>query len=260
MTRVPPAVFDKIRSCYAGLGAEVSIRGSGLSYHHCPRWRNATMSPLFVPAPADLEALLPRLESHFSQQKTAHPYEQAAYAVLLGASPAQARAGLPRSAAERGWKVQEKAGTVNFWEKRTAARLPSGFHFASGRYFDARLYRDFRRMMRANFGSTSAFMDELDPMLKAIEPRLQSVIIYHESGRTAGAGLVAGEGAGAFLFCGSVAERFRGKGLWNRLVALRQGVSSERGARYWATSTRVPRIMGKGDRSFPTAILFKDSV
>lgn len=251
--------MKKIQACYAGLGTGVSIHGTGLSYYHCRRWRNATMSPVFVPTGADLMESLPLLEKHFARRRAAYRYDQPAYAVLLGVSLKEARARLPKSALDQGWKVKETPGTLNFWGSRERIGLPRGFHFASGRYFDVKIHRGFLRMMRANFHSTPGLMRELDGMCKLIEPNLRSVLIYHESGAVAGAGLVATKGSGAFLFCGSIAARFRGKGLWRKLVALRQTISSEQGARYWVTSTRVARIMGKGDLSFPLAILTKDA-
>lgn len=166
---------------------------------------------------------------------------------------------LPAEATARGWTVHEKPGTLNFWRHPEDAALPRGYHHAAGRYFDRRLYRDFRRAMAANFGAKTAFMEELDAMHRTIENRLRTVVLYHESGAVAGAGLVATEAPGAFLYCGSISAPHRGKGLWRALVALRQLVSTPQGAQVWATSTRVPRLMGKGDASFPLSVLVKNT-
>lgn len=216
------------------------------------------MSPFFLRAGGSLESQLARAESHFRRHGSKHPYDAAgAYVNLLGADSGRIRRVLA-AARKHGWSIDPRPNTLNIWRSRLPLVHSNSFHLTVGRYFDAAVYRGFRRTMVENFGTKPRFMRELDAMMRGVDERIRTVLLYHESGKIAGGGLVATGGPGAFLFCGSIGKAYRGKGLWTVLVAARQMVSSAQGARYWITTTRTRAILGKGECSFPLTVLTKD--
>lgn len=253
-------VWSQIVRCYSSIGRPIPGLGPNLIHFHCERWRNATMSPCFLKPQSDLERQLRRAESYFRRHKSKHAYDApAAYINLLRINSDDQDHPLLAAALGLGWKIDPRPSTLNAWSVRCPVALSKSFHFAVGRYFDRAIYRDFLETMAKNFGAKPKFMRELDAMMAGIDGRVRTVLLYHESGKVAAGGLVATHDGGAYLFCGSVCKAYRGKGLWNALVSVRQMVSAEQGAKYWITTTRTPRLFGKGDFSFPLTVITHDS-
>lgn len=258
--RLDSEMWSKINQCYSSLGRHIPSLGTSISHFHCERWRNSVMSPFFL-KPGNIKSQLGRAESYFQRHRPKHSFDAAgAYINLLGVDSSDQNNRLLVSARRFDWKVDTRPNTLNVWENQRSLALAKSFHLVIGRYFDKAVYRGFRNTMVENFGTKPKFMHELDTMMRGIEERVKTVLLYHEGGMIAGGGLVATNAHGAFLFCGSVGKRFRGKGLWNALVSARQMVSADQGANFWITTTRTKRILGKGDFSFPLAVLSKDIV
>lgn len=200
-----------------------------------------------------------RAESYFHRHKPKHPFDNiGAYINLLGVDSGDQAHRAIATARKLNWDVDLRPNTLNVWESRRPLSLAKSFHLVIGRYFDKAVYRGFRKTMVENFGTKPKFMRELDIMMRGIDERVRTVLLYHETGKIAAGGLVATNLHGAFLFCGSVGKPYRGKGLWNSLVAARQLVSACQGAKCWITTTRTKRILGKGEFSFPLAVISKD--
>lgn len=256
--RLDPPVMSAIMRCYEAIGRRVPMTSRDLKHSHCSRWRNATMSPFFLNPQGDIQSQLGRAGSYFHRHKPQDACDApGAYVNLLGIDPRRADRRILAVAQASGWKVDPRRCTLNAWSARLPLILPKSVHLVVGRYFDRTVYRGFRTTMAANFGVKPRFMRELDAMMSGIEERVWTVLLRHESGKILGGGLVAARAEGAFLFCGSVSEAYRGKGLWNALVAARQMVSAQQGAEFWVTSTRVPQLLGKGEFSFPMTVLLK---
>lgn len=257
--RLDSALWAKINQCYSALGRRMPSLGEDISHFHCERWRNSVMSPFFLKSPRNWTIQLRRAESYFQRHGPKRPFDAAgAYINLLDVDPGHRNSLLLAAARRLDWKVDIRPNTMNVWENQRPLVLAKSFHLVIGRYFDRAAYRGFRNTMVENFGTKPKFMHELDVMMQGIEERVRTVLLYHEGGMIAGGGLVATNAHGAFLFCGSVGKRFRGKGLWNALVSARQMVSAGQGAKCWITTTRTKGILGKGDFSFPLTVLSKD--
>lgn len=256
--RLDAAVFSRILGCYAALGRRVPALGAGLHHSHCERWRNATMSPFFLSSKQNLQRQLMQAESYFRRHRSKHPYDaHGAYANLLGVDAVGGDRRTASIARGLGWEVDPRPGTLNAWNNLRPVVLMKSFHLVTGRYFDRSIHRGFKKTMAENFGTKPKFLHQLDEMMRGIEERVRTVLLYHESGKIAGGGLVATREANAFLFCGSIVKPYRGKGLWNALVATRQMVSAQQGAEFWITTTRTQSILGKGDFSYPMTVLSK---
>jgi hypothetical protein len=256
--RLDSNVRLKIMRCFAAIGRRMPTLSPDLGHFHCERWRNATISPFFLSPRGNLKSQLGRAESYFRSHGPKHPYDASgAYVNLLGIDSGDRDHGLLAAARGLGWTVDPRPSTLNAWSRQRPMVLPKSFHLVVGRYFDRTVYRGFRETMVGNFGAKPKFMRELNAMIRGIDERVRTVLLYHESGKIAGGGLVATSGDGAFLFGGSVGKAYRGKGLWNVLVSARQMASAQQGAEFWIATTRTKRLLGKGEFSFPMAVLTK---
>lgn len=256
--RLDADVWSRIVRCYSSLGRPASALGPDLSHFQCERWRNSTMSPCFLRPGGRLEGQLRRAESYFRRHPARNVYDSpAAYVNLLGAEFDDRDHRLLKTAQGLGWKIDPRPSTLNAWNVRRPLAMTKSFHLLAGRYFDRAVYREFLKTMEVNFGTKPKFMRELDAMIRGIDERVRTVLLYHESGKIAAGGLVATHDGGAFLFCGSVCKGYRRKGLWNVLVSARQLVSQQQGAKFWITTTRTQQLLGKGEFSFPLTVLTK---
>lgn len=156
---------------------------------------------------------------------------------------------IDRRMQKQGWQKHSGAYWLNVWKQPLPVKIPKGFYFKAGPYFEKALYKDFRKMMRENFGTSLKFLRELDKMHRLIQDQLRSVVIYNSKSQPVGAGLVATGSKGSFLYCGSINKKYRRKGLWKLLVAARQSISNSGPDHMWATSTFNPNIFEKGDLS-----------
>ena len=113
-------------------------------------------------------------------------------------------------------------------EKPTSLNLPKGFHVEFSRYGDDISHvKEFFLGMKSCFQSTPAFIKYLKLIFEKQKNNLHIVLIKSERGKLASIGMVSiGTGA-AFLFCGGVTPRYRGRGLSNSLMAALQMVSQQ---------------------------------
>jgi hypothetical protein len=252
--KISKSLLKKIHGAYASLGERPKNTPMNVSLFHCDRWRNPTMSPYHLAAGLkrnDFEAAT----RFFGKLRPSRDFETVGpYLNVVGTSADIRQAAKLAKAA--GWEKRkyDPVPVLNVWEKPLPLELPKGFYFSAGRFSDRKLNRDFLFTMRKNFGTKPKFIREVSAMIKGLGEGIQLVVLYHESGAVAGAGLVATKNGGSFLFCGSICPQYRGRGLWNALVAARQMVSQDRGSEFWITTTGNARIKGKGDHSFPIAV------
>jgi len=249
--------WKAIANCYSALGKSIPV-GTSTSYFHCKYWRNPVMSPFFVREDRLLKGFH-KAEFLFKKHKPSHFYDsKSAYVNLLNIEQSNLKHPVLKKAADLEWNPSPKPNTLNGWESQLPINLPKSIHFVSGRYFDKAIYAGFLNGMTSSFNSSPQFMRQLNMMMRAIEANIRTVLLYHESGKLAGSGLVATANQGAFLFCGSIEKPFRGRGLWSNLVAIRQMISAQQGAKLWVTTTHSQRILEKGEFSYPLLTLTKN--
>ncbi len=248
-----------IAMAYAGLGPRPRGVPSGLGHFHCPRWRNAATSPVWPLTKTVTRRQLDGLERYFVRRPKRHPFDDAGrcyLSVLQGRGGHDVRS-IGRVARAAGWKRRERTLTLDVWLRPLALDPPSGYSVRFARLRRSAIHSDFMALTRANFRSSARFLRELEAMFKGIESNTFEVVFYSKGGKPAAAGLVTTGGSGGYFFCGSVAPHHRGRGLWRALVAARQWLSKADGARYWAASTKNPRIAGKCDRAFGIVTFWK---
>lgn len=251
--------FALIASAYAGLGRRPPGCPTAFTHFECPRWRNPVMSPLWPRgrkvSPKDLAGL----EAYFRARPKRFPFEDAhrAYLTALAGPGGHDIAAIGKAAAARGWTRQDR-GTMNVWTRPIPLALPDGYSFSAARLGRSAIHRDFLEQTKRNFRSSTLFRRELNRTFPTLAERTYEAVLYSSAGNPAAAGLVTTLNGGAFLWCGSVDPRHRGRGLWRALVAVRQLLSQADGARIWSTSTVNPRIAGKSDRSLKIVMFFKE--
>lgn len=248
----------RIAAAYSGLGERPKRLPSAFAHFECPRWRNPVMSPLWPRCKTVSAPDLARLEGFFRAHPKRFPFEDAnrAYLTALAGAGGHDIRTIGKVAAARGW-IRKDRGAMNVWFRPSPLAIPNGYHFSAAPLGKSGLHRDFLRQTKGNFKSSARFMRELRRMFPTLANRTSEVVFYSRTGMPAAAGLVTTRDSGAFLWCGSVDPRHRGRGLSRALVAALQLVSRADGADFWATSTENPRIAGKCDRAYKIAIFYK---
>lgn len=245
--KISPSLALKVGQAYGGLGPLAKQTPQGFIHYDCYRWRNAVMAPMLLTSSrirkTDLEKLAARHRVRFTYDSKL-PYVQ-----FLSGSPAD-QAANHKLLRDLGWKKQAFAqqNTINIWTRPLSLELPKGIEVRVARYFDPRVRADFLKLLKANFTPTPHFISELEKLHAKIEPRLRTVVLYNAKKTPVASGLVAiGDGA-HYLYCGSVAKKARGLGLWRVLVAARQAVSLGADENpIWVTTTGNKLIRAKGD-------------
>ncbi|MBI2362800.1 MAG: hypothetical protein HYV15_05400, partial [Elusimicrobia bacterium] len=249
--------LPRVLSAYAGLGPRPVGVPRAFSHFHCPRWRNPVMSPVWPTERSAAAADLARLEAFFKRHPKRRPFDDARMGyltALLGPGGHDVRR-IAAAAASRGW-TRRDSGTLEAWLRPERLSLPDGYYASSARVGASPLHRDFLRLCRESFHWSARFEHEIVATYRTLAARTLEVVLYSRSRRPAAAGLVTTQGGGAFLWCGSVSPRHRGRGLHRALRAARQHASRADGAEFWATSTRNPRISGRGELSWRIAMFF----
>jgi hypothetical protein len=240
-----------IRHCFEPLGKLTHISGSKISFFECPAWRNPVMSTIF-PAGRDLSNRdIAALTTHFANSKRRGTYDVASpyISLLEGAHNSSANQARLRKA---GWVQSKKTrGWINLWTAAVPITIPKGFTFQAGDVFDLKLHRDFLRMQIRNFGSSKPFNDELDRLNRKFGARLICVVIYNRNSRPVASGLVINGASGSYLYSGSVDAKYRGRGLWRLLTAVRMSFASSHGGKphAWLMLTRTPHLSKSGQIS-----------
>ena len=248
--------FDQILNSYSSLGEVVHL-GTDLKFYDCNHWKNSVMSPIFINQSKNYENALLHLDSHFKKTSKKSPYNSSPYFNLLASGKGKLSPAVIRSFRLQVWQLDNVVSSLNLWNYALELKIPKEFHLRVGHYFDPQIYPHFLNAMKTNFKSSDQFMLYLNKMIKGIENETRVVLIFNDRGTCVAAGLVSTKNEGAFIFCGSIHKRYRGRNLWKVLVAARQMISAEQGAKVWITTTRVPQLLWRGDQTFRIHIFKK---
>lgn len=238
----------RVGQAYEGLGPLEKNLPKDMLHYDCYRWRNPVMAPMLKTSArirkSDLDLVM-------DLHRTRYTYDaKSPYVQMLSGSPTD-QAINHRLLRALGWKKGPSAQqlTVNIWTRPLPLELPKGIEMRVARYFDPRVRADFLKLLKANFDLTAHFISELEKLHAQIEPCLRTVVLYDRKKAPVASGLVSiGKERAHYLYCGSVAKKARGRGLWRILVAARQAVSLDSNSdSIWVTTTANKRIRAKGD-------------
>lgn len=258
--RLDTKKIRRIKQCYSGLGLLEKALPRHVDLYHCNHWRNGVMSPNFLAKKTISTDDLSALEKYFQKNKVKGPYETNTPRFAILQDSYYDRKRIEKQIKKKSWtKLSGSNETINVWENPLPISLPKGYFFKVGRYFDKSVYKDFVRMMNEGFGRDKKFQNELDKMHRVIEENLLTVVIYNSKSKPVGAGLVVtGKDRASYLYCDAISKKYRRRGLWKLLVAIRQSVSNSGPGHIWAMTTFNPNIMNQGDFSRKIVRYYKE--
>ncbi|MGK5089715.1 hypothetical protein WDW86_19355, partial [Bdellovibrionota bacterium FG-2] len=130
-------LLSHVAQSYSALGERPTFTPKSLSYYHCPRWRNWTMSPVFIRGNVLSKEHLLGAEKLFASYSRFHPFDSRfAYLNLLGKDSSPSVKAALKTAKDAGWEVNPNKTALNYWEERLPLDIPKTFSISAGRYFD----------------------------------------------------------------------------------------------------------------------------
>jgi len=242
----------KLIDAFGCLGRSGVQKKAPYQFVSCKNWENIIMSPVFATGKLTNISLNkhPQKTGAFRVEPKSIFRKKPPYLVLLKSST-HYKNNL-KLLKENSWKV---TGNINFmyWEKKVQFELPKNYTFEIGDLDGAKPFCDqFWSSTSENFPAIGRnFRKDFEIMIKSYRGKSKAVLIKNTLGRVVSSGAVLFDLHSGFICVGSVHKSYRGKGLWNCLLGIRQLISSAEGVHVWISSSINGRIKNKGDFVIP---------
>lgn len=220
-------------------------------------WVHPTTLPLLIKKKSVTKSDLIALEKAFVKNKTLKASNSLPYCSFTNDTAFYNKSKILSVAKSMGWKLDPTKGSrLNFFFSQIPLELDDGFSVSLGSSRLPKLKKKEHEFLISSFDAKPAYLKKRDLAIrKGHNP--QVVIIENRKGIPVAAGTVFTQGKVSYLLGGGVNSRYRKRGLWTALIALRQQISKQFGAGAWVYTTENKILANKADHSSKLIVLSK---